>query len=254
MPRTVASRRKSVTNFPFSLYFPGAATNSVMDVGADIYNYERTQPFSVAFWLYPLSYPVATRHILSDYLATGTFRGRFIRTESPTILRFSLVNTLVSNELRCIYIPPNLAKWTRVVFTYDGSSTAAGVKCYFDNVLQTKASTIETLSATTVTSGINTRWGNWGGGTGLGLSMFLAKPAVLNYEMTSGQVADDWYDSRWSGNTPVDWYPLSEGSSTSVASLGTGNHTGTLGAGVTWSTNTPGRARTAIPQNRLPTS
>ena len=82
--------------------------------------------------------------------------------------------------------------------------------------------------------------------------MLLAKPFVSDHEWTITEVNDDYYDSRFSGVAPIDYYDVTEGSGTSIASLGSGLHNGTLGASVTWSaTDTPMKARTTIPQNRL---
>ena len=151
------------------------------------------------------------------------------------------------------YLPPAIGKWVRVVETYSGNSNTSGVKVYYDNVLQTQASTVNSLTATIVSSGVTTKWGGFAG-AGQNANMYLAAPTVLDYEMTAQQVADDWYKPN-SGNAPVDTYALTEGSGTSVASTGTGAHNGTLGAGVTWSsTVVPMKARSVIPQTRLTVS
>lgn len=257
MARSVATNRISLVNYPYSLLLPGTSVNSVINVGTDVYNYERTQPFSICFWINPTSYPtgLSSGHVFSDYLATGTFRGRLIRIDSSGVFKFWLINTFGSNELRIHYQPPPIGMWTRVVVTYSGNSAASGVKCYFNNILQTQISATETLTATIVSSGINTRWGNWGGVTNLTFPMYLAKPSVLNYEMTAQQISDDYFSSVWSGTNPIDYYNLTEGSGTSIASSGSGANTATLGASVTWSsTIVPRKSRTAITQSRIAVS
>lgn len=257
MPRATASQRRAIIKYPYSLNFPGSSVDSVINVGTDVYNYERTQPWSVAFWINPTSYLTGTSvgHIFSDYLASGTFRGRLVRIDTSGVLRFWLINTFGSNELKANYVAPPLGAWTRVVITYNGSSNATGVKCYFNNVLQTQSSSTSALTATIVSSGINTRWGNWGGASGLGQAMYLVKPAILNYEMNATQVADDFKLSLWSGVTPIDSYDLTEGAGTTITSSGSGAHNGTLGSAVTWGTSiVPIGTRKNLTQARLPIS
>ena len=247
--RTAATRRVSIKNYPYALSFPGSNGND-MSVGTDAYLYERTQAFSVGAWINVTRYLAGTAHIWSEYQSGSPFRGRLIRIDSG-VLRFWLVSTLNSNELKINYPILPLRHWIRVVFTYDGSSTAAGVKCYWDNVLQTQTASVATLSATIVATGVSTKWGGWTGSASC-QPMLLAKPFVSDHEWTATEVADDYYDSRFSGVTPVDYYDVTEGSGTTVASLGSGLHNGTLGASVTWgSADTPMKARTTIPQNRL---
>lgn len=256
MARLAAARRRLIKHI--SAVLKGTtANNSRIDIGTDVYLWERTQPCSYAFWIFPFAYPSGSSgHIFSEYGATAPFRGRMIRIDSAgSGLKLWLINTFGSNELQANFPPPPIGRWTRVVITYDGSSTAAGIKCYYNNESQPRISSIATLSATIVPSGVATRWGQWGGATGLGMPMFLGKPAILNYEMSAAQVADDWYDQRFSGATPIDVYELNEGSGTSVASTGSGAHNGTVGAGMTWeTTNTPMRTRSPLTQNRLSVS
>lgn len=252
MARLDVIRRRSVIDYPYALNFPGTNGNH-MHIGTDVYLYERTQPWSIAFWIMPKRFPGGSGgHIFAEYQSSAPFRGRLVRIDTG-VLNFWLINTFGSNELKISYQPPPIGQWTRVVITYDGSSTAAGVKCYFNNVLQTQVGTITTLSATIVQSSVSTRWGGWGGAS-VNLPMLLADPAILDYEVSLAQVADDWFKPN-TGATPIDRYPCTEGSGTAVASTGTGAHGGTLGAGVTWSSaNTPMKARTVITQNRLSVS
>lgn len=225
-----------------------------MTIGTDTYLFERTTPWSIAFWVKVKTFPSGSGgHIFSEYLSSGSYRGRLVRIDGG-FLRFWLINQFSTNELKVNYIPPSRGRWVRVVITYSGNSAASGVKCYYNGVLQTQVSATETLSATIVATGVTAKWGGWGG-AGVNLAMRLAKPAIIAHEMTAQEVADDWNDSAWSGTAPTDYYDLTEGSGTTVASSGSGAHNGTLGAGVTWdSSDTPGKARSAIAQSRLPIS
>src|SRR3990167_170004 len=249
MARTSATRRISVKNYPYSISLPGSNGNDV-SVGTDVYLYERTQAFSVGMWINITRYLAGAAHIWSEYQPVSPFRGRLIRIDSG-LIRFWLINTINSNELKVNYAVPPLKRWIRAVFTYDGSSTAAGVKLYLDGVLQTQVSSAATLSATIVETGVSTKWGGWTGASAC-QPMLLAKPFVSDHELTLTEIGDDFYDSRFSGVAPIDYYDITEGSGTTITSLGSGAHNGTLGASVTWgSTDTPMKARSTITQNRL---
>ena len=252
MARLDVTRRRTVIDYPYALNFPGTNGNH-MHIGTDVYLYERTQPWSIAFWIMPKRFPGGSGgHIFAEYQSSAPFRGRLVRIDTG-VLNFWLINTFGSNELKISYQPPPIGQYTRVAIAYDGSSSAAGVRCKYNNVLQTQVAAIETLSATIVQSSVSTRWGGWGG-AGVNLPMLLAAPAILDYSLTDQNIADDWYKPN-SGATPIDVYGLTEGSGTNVASTGTGAHAGTLGAGVTWvSANTPMKARSVITQNRLSVS
>ena len=252
MPRTAATRRRQIQNFPYSLYFPGTNGND-MSVGTDAYPYERTQAWSISFWILPVAYPTANGHIFAAIQGSSPFRGWLTRLQTTggvTSLNFYLISTVNTNQLIANYAAPAIGRWTKVDITYSGNSNTSGVNVYYSNVLQTQTSTTNTLSATIVASNVVAKWGGFAGAS-QNANCYLADQKIFNYERTAQNIADDWYKPN-SGNAPIDTYSLTEGSGTSVASTGTGNHTGTLGAGVTWSsTVVPMKKRTAINQNRL---
>ena len=119
--------------------------------------------------------------------------------------------------------------------------------------MQTQNATRDLLSATIVPTAALTRWGGWGGANG-NYPMYLTGMAHLNYAMTAQNVADDWFKPN-TGTTPVDLYPVTEGSGTTVASVGTGGNNGTIAGSVTWSsTISPMKSRSVLTQARLAVS
>lgn len=226
-----------------------------MDLGTDVYQFERTQAWTIGFYIQPVDFPSGSgRHIFSEYQSSGIFRGRLIRIDTSGVLRFWLISTFGSNELKVNYAPPQLGKLTPVIISYDGSSTAAGVKCWYDGVLQPQSSATETLSATIVATGVSTMWGGWAG-VNLSWKGNLSECFIDTRAWVQADVDDYIYDHEFSLGTPTDVWRMTEGSGTSVASTGTGAHNATLGAGITWVTSpTPGKSRTAIPQTRLSVS
>lgn len=256
MARTaITTRRIGVQNFPYSLYFPGTNGND-MSVGTDSYPYERTQARSIAFWIRPVAYPSANGHIFAAIQGSSPFRGwlsRLQTTGGVTSLNFYLISTVNTNQLIANYAAPAIGKWTRVVETYSGNSNTSGVNVYYNNVLQTQTSVTNTLSATTVASGVVAKWGGFAGAS-QNANMHLDKPEIFNYELTAEQVADDWFEHSVD-TPPVDTYAFTEGLGTDVASTGTGEHDGTLGAGVTWSsTVVPMKSSSVLTQARLAVS
>lgn len=255
MARTNAGRRREVQKFPNVLSFPG--TNTVyMTIGTDAYKFERTQPFTIGFWINPVDYAAsAGRHIFAEFKTSGTFRGWLCRIDASGTLRFWLINTFSTNELKGNYAPPPIGTLTWVCISYDGSSTAAGIKCWYNHVLQTQTSSTATLTGTIVDSGaVVSTFGGWAGNLNAWKGL-LGEAFIDARQWTQTEVDDYWYDKKFSLGTPTDLWSMTEGSGTSVASTGIGAHNGTLNASVTWSAAyTPMRSRTSVPQNRLTVS
>lgn len=254
MPRNIATNRPQIYSVPYTLSSDGSNGNYV-SVGTNVYNYERTQAFSLVFWIFPKSFPSSGGHIFSEYDSTNPYKGRLVRIDGG-LLRFWLIANFGTNELKANYTPPPRGQWTRVVITYDGSSTLAGVKCYYNSILQTQApASLQTLSATIVSTSASTRWGQWGGAS-LAMPMNLAKFGIANYVLTQTHIDEDYRTGQVrTGNQPIDYYETTEGSGTSLASIGTGAHNGTINGTITWdSTNIPKSQRRNLTQGRNPIS
>lgn len=248
--RTASGRRRSVQNFPYSVYCPATSNNS-LGVGTNVYSFERTQPFSLEFFINPITIP-ANGNIFAECETGSPFRGIFVRHETTT-LRFSIINTLTTNEAKSSWPAPPIGQWTHVILTYDGSSDVSGQKAYYNGVLQTKTvSTPNNLSATIVAASAPTKWGAFSTGS-TGANAYLIPRRVLNYELSQAQVNSIWYDNQVTGTAALDQYNCTEGSGTTITSTGTAAHNLTFsGATIAWnSTFYPNKARTVIPQNRL---
>jgi len=131
-------------------------TNEYVDCGA-IASFERTQPFSCAAWVKTTD--VASTDINIVTKGGGANLGwAFTYHPSAGSLEVNLVNTAATNLITVtvtgIGATISSGAWHFVAFTYDGSSTAAGVKIYLDGVLQTMNVINNTLSATII-SGTN---------------------------------------------------------------------------------------------------
>lgn len=252
MARTAAPRRRKAFEFPNSLDFSGGS-NVEMNIGTAIYGFERTDPFSWSFWIRPRLDASNTQIIVGEF-AASPFEGWHSRFVNGYIRGWLIGSAGGGSSLRKDFNPPPLNEWTMVTFTYDGSSGASGLKCYFGPDEQTAQVTLNSLATSIVAGDAEMVWGNFGATGSPGFDGLLVPIGVFDYELSASQVADLYYLGEVTGDAAVDYYPLDEGSGTDVASVGSGGNDGTLN-GVTWnSSNTPGKARSPIPQQRLPSS
>src|SRR5574343_1084076 len=122
-----------------------AFSNKVVDFGGtdeyvtmgDVLNFERTDSFSISCWFKTTG--TNSAHLVTKRNASPIYQGRQFYISASGALYFSLINDWsIGNRLQ-VYTTTawNNGAWHHVVATYDGSSTAAGVKIYVDNVLQT---------------------------------------------------------------------------------------------------------------------
>lgn len=245
--RLLAQRRRKIINYPYSLNFPGSNGNH-MHVGTNIYAPERDQSWGIGYWILPKNNNVSNAHIFSEIDSTLPYRGRIIRSTGG-LLYVWLINTFNTNECYANYKMPPIGFWSRVMHGYNGNSNSSGITTYINGVLQTQNAVRNLLSATIVPTAASTRWGGWSG-IGGNYPMYLNTPTYLDYCPTAEDAADDYYDAVLE-TPPLDIYGCTEGSLTSVASQGVGNHTATLVGSVTWSPESPMKSRSTITQNRI---
>jgi mono/diheme cytochrome c family protein len=104
-------------------------------LGEDVGYFERTQPFSLDFWVLPgQEYENSTvlNHREND---NNGGAGYTLQLEQQNHLRFDIMHSRAGNMLRVLTeqtLP--VKKWTHVTVTYDGSSRAAGMQVYLNGV------------------------------------------------------------------------------------------------------------------------
>ena len=119
------------------------------------YNFERTDTFSGAAWVYCTNISNLASSIFAKSAMPNPNRGwvfnLFNRQSLTSVsLALSLVNADVTNIIE-VTSPANSItqnRWYHVAFSYDGSSNAAGVKLYINGVLQTLTVNTNNLSQT----------------------------------------------------------------------------------------------------------
>ena len=98
---------------------------------AEAGDFERSNAFSVAAWIY-LPGPERSGAVIARMDEASAFRGWDLWLEDNKI-GMHLVNTWPDNAIKVVSrsaVPAG--RWTHVVATYDGSSQAAGIKIYVD--------------------------------------------------------------------------------------------------------------------------
>lgn len=131
-----------------ALSFNGS--NQYIDCG-NIANFERTDSFSIEIWMKYIS--TVASGVIGNLLVSGTGRGWQFYYANGNNLGFQLRGGTPTNFIN-IQIPViiNDDNWHHVIFTYNGSSLASGIKCYVDSVSKSITILTNTLSDSIVSS------------------------------------------------------------------------------------------------------
>ena len=125
--------------------------STVLDAGADVGDFERTDKFSYGAWVLPESAGDGLT-IVARMDDANASRGHdlILANGKPEA---HVVNVWPGNAIRVIAKKPLAAgKWHHVFVTYDGSSKVAGLKLYVDGAPIEVEATHDTLTATTKTA------------------------------------------------------------------------------------------------------
>ena len=145
--------------------------NQYVDFGNLTANFERTQAFSVELW-FKTSATSSGQIIISKIQPTGSFTGWeiFYDGTATNNIYFDEINSVTPSNMLRVYCTPAVVadnNWHHLVVTYDGSSSPSGVKFYFDGVLKTTGTGINTLTGSILTSTSLQLDGRNSGATGL---------------------------------------------------------------------------------------
>lgn len=179
-----------VTN-KFSLLLD--AVDDFIDCGNDSgLDFDSTDPFSVSIWVKPEA--LGFRIIFSKWATSKGYNLQFTNTRK---LRMALAASGGNQILVESSVLLTLSQWYHIVMTWDGSQTAAGLKLYFDSVLDPSPNPIvDNLSASMQTSS------SFIFGKRDATQFFsgnLSQGAIVNRELTQAEV-DELYNS---GSPPV---------------------------------------------------
>ena len=117
------------------------------------FDFERTNAFSSGGW-FKVSDFSDYRMLVTKMPEASPYSG-WVSYVQPTTgkLTFALVNTFPTNYLQVsTAVGITAAVWNHIYFTYDGSSTAAGIKIYVNGISQSFTVDAATLSASILTN------------------------------------------------------------------------------------------------------
>jgi len=128
-----------------SFYFDGV--NDYIDCG-NVLNFERTDSFSVSTWV-NLDVTTGNGFIIAKEDSTSASRGWGIASSNGQISLILRNNQATLNRL-FIYLttPLQVSNWYHVTVTYNGSSSASGVKIYVNGVSESLTTLTDNLSGT----------------------------------------------------------------------------------------------------------
>jgi hypothetical protein len=211
-----------------STYFPGTpggkfsttsvqynGTNSVSSGTTVFNNFERTDSFSISFWLRLIS--LANQQMfINDKADSGTnTRGWAIRqfTAASGVLQFELVSSAAS-ALKLATTNPVLATnvWNHIVCTYNGTSTVAGMLIYVNAVSQA-LTTVQNNLTTTIIPNIQFNVGAANNASGV-TNGYIDEVSVWNTVLTPTQITNIYNAGLPSDLTGfsnlVNWYRMGE--------------------------------------------
>lgn len=154
--------------------------------------FERTNPFSISVWFKTSTGSAA---LAGKQAPSTTFRGYLVNLSSAGAVEAFILNDWAGGTGNGIWVTTtttgfNNGQWHHAVMTYDGSSTAAGVRIYVDGSSRSLTVGLNTLSATILTTA-NFRLARRDDGTSpLHLNGNLDEVAVYDKALTSDEVID----------------------------------------------------------------
>lgn len=176
----------------------------------DVLDFERTSSFSFAAWLKRDG--TGTNDMIISSLINGQpFTGYRWNFSSGDNIEFWFINNHGGgNYLRAYASPAASTVWEHWLLTYDGSSAVSGVKMYKNGVSQSIFAAIDSLSATTVGTGVLNIGGEANSGDFNGL---IEDVRIYNRVLSAGEIetlANSKIKYGPVGNGLVGYWPLDE--------------------------------------------
>jgi hypothetical protein len=160
-PSWVAGKLNSALQF-------NGANQYVNFTNISVGDFERNQSFSTEFWFKTSN--TGTQIFISKMAPSGNYNGWEVWYEGTSTNRmyFDLFNNAASNAIRVYFINSTISDnaWHHLIVTYDGSSSATGVKFYYDGALKSTIASSDSLSLSTSTSAPFQISGRGNGATG----------------------------------------------------------------------------------------
>jgi hypothetical protein len=121
-------------------------TSSQIQFSSSLFAYDRAQPFTITFWIKTSS--SASCQLMNNFSTQGM--NFYFNATGDNQIQIELINTNSTNGIKVVTgnISLHDGAFHMITVTYDGSSTAAGVKLYKDGASQSLSTVEDNLSAT----------------------------------------------------------------------------------------------------------
>lgn len=152
-----------------------------------LYDFERTEPFSILMWVRSAS----DGTIVSKQTNDATLRGYAVEISSGKV-RFTLANDVGGgNYIRVDSVPSvNDDEWHQIVVTYNGDSDADRVLIFIDSIESSVSVIQNSLSATTVNT-TTLRMSQQPGG-GNSLDCLLGDVAIFDNDLLEEEIVESY--------------------------------------------------------------
>jgi hypothetical protein len=215
------------------------AASSMYVTFGDNFNFERTDTFTVSFWL---KWSTNALYSLVTKQGDGTaYAGWAVYMDASGHIGCQLVNSISGN----LYIDVvttgtfTTATWHHVCITYSGNSLASGVTIYVDGSSQTKTTNNDTLGSNSILTSNNIyAGGRASSGSGQYFSGSMDELSLWNIELSSAQVTALYNDKAptnllsWSSPPSANlmgWWRMGDGDTApTITDNSTGGHNGTM--------------------------
>jgi len=195
---------------------------------ADVLDSNFNEPLTLSAWVKTST--DGSQSLITKQDSSSPYSGYNLQTGAGGFIFFQLVNDYSSNviEVRSTNdLNYDDGIWHHVVATYDGSSSASGVKIFFDGNAVATTTTLNNLTTTT-TNSIPLNLGSRNAAAQY-LNGQLDEARIYNRALTPGEVNDLY---NWAPG-PVGYWKFDDGSGSTVADSSGNNNPATITDGST---------------------
>jgi hypothetical protein len=227
-------------------------TKSILLDGVDDYvtmgnvsnlNFQRTDAFSISTWVKRGSF-TETQILFSKMNSSGNYRGyMFYIAAGSDAPQFLLRRDTSFTSQRLLVIGSTAIldnNWHHLVVTYDGSSTASGVKIYVDEISDTTTFTGAISDSITTPAPVNIGARN---NNDYFNDFSCDEVSVFNTELSQSDITSIYnggVPNDISSLSPISWWRCGDGdTSPTLTDNGSGGNNGTMTNFTTFSTDVP---------------
>lgn len=218
------------------------ATGDYVDLGATNFNFANNDGWTISAWVYMEDTTGVNKAIFSRRLQGGNQTGYQFSTNQLGRVFLAITSVITTNSLVVnsggYLLPPRT--WTHLVWTYDGSLDASGLKLYANSVNRALTTNTNNLTGA-IDSGTNAYIGSittsaqiWDGYiTDL---LVLQSTGNSNAVLSASQVKDLYSVGQYPTANLYAYFPFSDGSGSTLTDTSGNGRNGTI-TGAIWTTS-----------------